>query len=98
MEQKPVVSTSTKPEDAHLWVNLKVRNQVGASAVSAISLLEGLTPSPWQSTHEETCFRIKRASQLQKMMDAYAARQKIEVRAIRCAPSAAIAEPKATCV
>ena len=39
-----------------------------------------------QGTLEETCFRIKKTSQLKKMMDAYAQRLQIDVRTLKCSP------------
>jgi hypothetical protein len=42
MEQKPDISSAAggaKTEDAHLWVNLKVKNQVGGAGSGGTSLI-----------------------------------------------------------
>jgi hypothetical protein len=64
MDQKPDISSAggAKTEDAHLWVQLKVKNQ---------------------ADQIETCFKIKKAAPLKKMMEAYALRQGINVKLIK---------------
>jgi hypothetical protein len=87
----PSAAAAAKVEDAHLWVNLKVKNQASgleflltASTCDVSGSNSFLTTL--QGTLEETTFRIKKTSQFQKMMDAYAKRLDIDVRTMKYIP------------